>query len=384
MTKKIHRMMSVLTVFMAVMFIAIKTSHAATDKEQIRATLNNYIQGTSYNYPNKIARAFYPSAELLLEKKDTPLWRVPAQEYISWFKAGNAGKFTGRIGEILNIDVSGAIATAKVEILLPARKTRFVDLFLLKRIDGSWQIISKTAVKHSANNNGMRILFIVSNQQFHGSSKLPVGASFSELVNAYDTFKSAGYTIDFVSPDGGAIPLSYINTSDALQKRYLYDVDFMYGLANTLAPDEIKASQYKAVHYIGGSSAMYGVANNVKINKISMDIYEKYNGIISSVCHGTAGIAFLKLSSGEFLVKGKSISGYPDEYEDPKREYYQHFPFPITQTIEKHGGKFKYSARSKVHVESDGRVVTGQNYQSSALVAQSVIDIIAQQAKQKG
>ena len=357
-------------------------SVANVENNDIKKVLNNYIQGTSFNYPDKISSAFYSDANLLLEKKGHAVWRVPAKDYINWFNKNNEGKFTGRVGEILNIEVSGAIATAKVEIILPDKQQRFVDFFLLKKIANNWKIISKTAASEKSSSHGKRILFIVSNAHFHGSSALPVGASFSEIVNAYHEFKMAGFTVDFVSPEGGSIPLSYINTSDKLQKNYLYNSDFMYALANTKTPDEITASKYKAVHYIGGSSAMYGVADNIAIQDIVMEIYENHNGIVSSVCHGTAGVAFLKLSTGEYLVSGKRISGYPDEYENPTKEYFKQFPFAITETIEKHGGDFNYAPRNTPYIEADGRVITGQNYLSSALVAKKIIELIEHKSTQ--
>lgn len=364
------------------LMLVIKPVWADADNNKIKAVLNNYIQGTSYNYPEKIADAFYSDANLLLENKDNVLWRVPVKEYIGWFSKKEAGKFTGRIGEILNINISGDIAVAKVEILQPDKQLRFIDLFLLKKIVDSWKVISKSALSEPSQKNGKRILFIVSNAEFHGTSTLPVGASFSEIVNAYQEFKNAGFTVDFVSPLGGAVPLSYINTSNALQKKYLYNADFMYGLANTLSPSEIVPGDYKAVHYIGGGSAMYGVADNRAIQKITMDLYEHHNGIVSSVCHGTAGIAFLKLNSGEYLVSGKRISGYPDEYENTTKAYFKEFPFAITATIEKHGGDFNYSPRNIAHVEVDGRVITGQNYLSSALVAKKTIELIERESVQ--
>ncbi|MDU0112490.1 nuclear transport factor 2 family protein [Psychrosphaera aquimarina] len=59
---------------------------ANSDNEDIRRTLNNYIQGTSYSYPDKITEAFYTDANLLLENKEKEIWRVPAKEYVNWFK----------------------------------------------------------------------------------------------------------------------------------------------------------------------------------------------------------------------------------------------------------------------------------------------------------
>ena len=68
----------------------------------------------------------------------------------------------------------------------------------------------------------------------------------------------------------------------------------MNKLNKTMKPSEIVASCYGAVQYIGGGAAMFGVPENKEIQKIAMGIYEKYNGVISSVCHGTAGIINLK------------------------------------------------------------------------------------------
>jgi len=363
-------------------FVLTSTSaYGQSNESKIRQTLTNYIQGTSYNRPKQIEKAFHQETSLLLEKKNNPLWRVPVKQYISWFENGKVGEFTGRIGEIMNIDVAGSVATAKVEIIFPVKKLRYTDLFLLKKLNGNWQIISKTANSEETINHGKRILFIVSNAHFHGELDKAAGASFSEIVNAYHAFKQAGYTVDFVSPEGGAIPLAYINTSNKLDKQYLYNHDFMYALEHTRTPQQIIPEHYKAVHYIGGRSAMYGVADNKKIQAISMEIYEKYHGIISSVCHGTAGIAHLKTRDGKYLVAGKRISGYPDAYENQSAAYFQQFPFKIQETIEQRAGEFKYSARNQAHVEVDGRVITGQNYLSSALVAEKIIELLNAKAE---
>lgn len=353
------------------------SAYGQTDELEIRQAVTNYIQGTSYNRPKQIAKAFHPETTLLLEKKNIPLWRVPVKQYISWFENGKGGEFTGRIGEIISIDIGGNVATAKAEIIFPAKKLRYTDFFLLKKLDNHWQIISKTASSEPSINHGNRILFIVSNAHFHGELDKAAGASFSEIVNAYHAFKQAGYTVDFVSPKGGAIPLAYINTSNKLDKQYLYNRDFMYALEHTRTPKQVTPEHYKAVHYIGGSSAMYGVADNKEIQAISMEIYEQHNGIISSVCHGTAGIAHLKTRDGKYLVAGKRISGYPDEYENQSAAYFKQFPFQIQKTIEQRSGVFKYSARNVAHVEVDGRVITGQNYLSSALVAEKIIELLA-------
>ena len=342
----------------------------------IENTLLDYIEGTSYNYPDQIQKAFYTDANLYLDNNDQGMRVVPISQYIDWFKKGEQGKFNGRVGNILSVDYFGNVAYAKAEVLIPESSLRYIDLFILKKINNQWKIISKTANSETSNLKGDRILFIVSNAHFYGDSNLATGNSYSEIINAYDTFIKAGYTVDFVSPEGGSIPLAYINTSDELSKSYLYNADFMYALKHTKKPSDINPQNYKAVHYIGGGSAMFGVPENTAIQNIVMTIYEDQNGIISSVCHGTAGIVNLKTRSGKYLVEGKRVNGYPDAYERKDAEYFAFFPFLITQTIEERGGDFNYSPRNTYHVEVDGNLVTGQNYLSSKPVALKIIEML--------
>ncbi|MEL6483664.1 MAG: hypothetical protein AAFP96_02315, partial [Bacteroidota bacterium] len=84
-----------------------------------------------------------------------------------------------------------------------------------------------------------KVLFVVSNQHTYGTSEINAANHFAEIILAYDEFKEAGYQIDFVSPEGGSIPIGYLNTSDPLEKQYLYDFEFMNLLKTTKNPNEI-------------------------------------------------------------------------------------------------------------------------------------------------
>lgn len=342
----------------------------------IQACVNDYIEGTSYNYVDRINNAFYPGSELFLDGKENSLRVVPSETYISWFDSAKAGQFNGRVGKILSIEHFGNIATAKAEILIPQRELRYIDMFILKEIDGKWKIISKTANSEKSNKKGDRILFITSNAAFYKGTNIRTGNSLSEIVNAYDVFDKAGYTLDFMSPEGGDIPIGYLDYSDDLQMQYLRNSDFMYAISHTKSITEVKAEDYKAVYYVGGGSAMFDVPENEDIQKLVMSMYEDHDGVISSVCHGTAGIVNLKTKEGKYLVDGKVISGYPTEYENKERETFKSFPFKITETVRLRGGDFKYGERASIHMEHQDDVVTGQNNLSSAAVAQKIIEIL--------
>jgi putative intracellular protease/amidase len=220
------------------------------------------------------------------------------------------------------------------------------------------------------------VLFVLSSSKFHGNSTVP--ASFGEVVHAWDTFHNAGYAIDFVSPAGGAVPIDPTVLGPRLIER-LEDQRIMAGLTKTHTPDQIDASRYQAVYYVGGSNAMYQVVDDVRLQDISRHIYEINGGVISAVCHGTAGIVRLKLSNGQYLLAGKRVTGYPEDYEDQSAAYFKHFPFLMRKTIEEHGGLFKAPDPETPYIEVDGRLVTGQNNPSAPLVANAVVKILQQQ-----
>lgn len=239
---------------------------------------------------------------------------------------------------------------------------------------------NQAALKEQAGNtkqgNPRRILFVTSNQHFYGKSDIPAANHFEEIVMAYDVFVNHGYRVDIVSPEGGAIPIDYVNTSIPIQKKYLYDENFMNKLERTYRPEELNFADYAAVYYSGGGAAMFGVAENRAIQKLVVSIYEN-NGLVSAVCHGTAGLVYLAGNDGKSLLDGKNITGFPDAFERKDRPYYATFPFKMDQAVQAAGAHFKYSPNwgDKFYIR-DGRLITGQDPSSSSLVAKEIVEYL--------
>ena len=247
---------------------------------------------------------------------------------------------------------------------------------------GTSQSIAKADLQQPAGNSQDRILFILASSKVHGNSTIPASISFGEVVHAWDVFQAAGYAVDFVSPKGGDLPILEAYVGEEVEAR-LQDERIMDGLRNTLTPTQIDASRYQAVYYVGGSNAMYGVAENPVLQDIAMQVYERNGGVVSAVCHGTAGIVNLTLANGEHLVSGKRISGYPEEDEDQGAAYFKQFPFLIRKTVESRGGLFSAINSYDPYIAVDGRVVTGQNYASAKPVAEAVVEVLRKLAGQK-
>ena len=133
---------SLLVIFLLLINIGV---FAQSDEELVRKTLMYYLEGTSTNQPEMIKQAFYPDADLYLSKPGQDIWVLSPEEYSDLFDRGTPGEPNGRFGEILSLDIEDNIALAKAEILIPSGRMRFIDAFLLKKVDGEWKVISKTA-----------------------------------------------------------------------------------------------------------------------------------------------------------------------------------------------------------------------------------------------
>lgn len=133
--------------FTAALLLACATSVAQTEEDAIRESLQSYIDGSSYNDPEKIIAPFYEDARMFLYHPDKPIYLLSAAEYAELFKKREKGKFNGRVGTILSIDLANDIATAKVEINIDEGKMIFMDMFIFKKLGGHWKIISKAATR---------------------------------------------------------------------------------------------------------------------------------------------------------------------------------------------------------------------------------------------
>ena len=247
-------------------------------------------------------------------------------------------------------------------------------MHLLYLLFFSFIVLGENVQHAAAESDQDRILFVVSNADYYGESDITTANHFTELVIPYDVLSKAGYAIDFVSPQGGAVPIGYINASDTMIKQYLYDCSFMEKLAQTKQPDAIDAALYQAIYYGGGGAAMFGVAENKAIQNIAMQIYGQNQGVISALCHGSIGIANLKNEDGSYFVAGKVVNGFPDKFENKDARYFEEFDHSVETLLQKRGAQFNYSEEGwDSYFRVDGRLITGQDPSSAKKVAQEII-----------
>lgn len=133
------------------LFFFVQFSNAQSECTQVEDALQKYMEGSSYNKLDLLESAFTDDATLYLTNRDGLFKRYTPKEYSGFFKNREPGTFNERYAKVLAIEVIEDIATAKVEIAGPDRKWVYIDLFLLKKFEDGWKIISKTATRVDKN-----------------------------------------------------------------------------------------------------------------------------------------------------------------------------------------------------------------------------------------
>lgn len=233
---------------------------------------------------------------------------------------------------------------------------------------------------------GGRILFVLTSQSDLGSTGNKTGWYLPEVAHPYEVFTKAGYKCDFISPKGGAAPMDPGSAeafkTDAVCTAFLADKTAMDLVNTTKTFDQVSASDYCVIFYAGGHGPMWDLPDNHDIAKLATQIYEK-DGIVSAVCHGTVGLVPVKLSSGELLLKGQTVTSFSNSEEDTV-QLSKAMPFMLETRLKELGASYdKADGDFQPKVCVSGRIVTGQNPASATLMAETIVDMLKKGAAKK-
>lgn len=220
-----------------------------------------------------------------------------------------------------------------------------------------------------------KILFVVTSHGELGDTGRKTGYFLSEVTHPWSVL-SSDYEIDVVSPKGGRPPVDGFNIDDPINRKYWDSPEWQDKMSNTMTPEEVDPSLYKAVFYAGGHGAMWDFPDNERLAEIASRIYEN-GGIVAAVCHGPAGLLNIKLNDGELLIKNKRLDSFTNE-EEEKNGTAKIVPFLLQTALTDKGGEFECGAPFTDHVVRDGRLITGQNPMSALHLGEVLKDALAE------
>lgn len=216
-----------------------------------------------------------------------------------------------------------------------------------------------------------KILFVVTSHDTKGNTGEKTGYYLGEVSHPWEVLTEAGYEIDFVSPQGGNPPVDGFDMTDPVNKKFWEDKHYQNKISHSLKPSQVKPEEYKAIFYAGGHGAMWDFPSDSQIATIAAKIYEAH-GVVAAVCHGPAGLTNIKLSNGEYLIKGKKVNGFTNE-EEQLVKLTDVVPFLLEDKLKAIGGLYEKSGPWQPHVTVDGRLISGQNPQSAKAVGEAIV-----------
>jgi len=248
------------------------------------------------------------------------------------------------------------------------------------------------------------------------------GYWLSELTHSYDVFKAANYTIDIASPLGGYAPVdppgfvlyamdpvtsSYV-MKDSNNNSYVPLTQNTLSLAN-MTDDQ--ARSYDAMFVVGGTGGMFDYHNSTSLIRVTKVMWEAKK-IVSAVCHGPVAWSNVMLSNGQYMVKGKTLTGFSNDEEQVlgksvmcavcgltpgcnvttcggpymPTEYTAHGSYMLESKLKERGALYTATAQDwntfyyTPHVVVDGRLISGQNPGAPRETAQAVVYALQVQA----
>lgn len=223
-----------------------------------------------------------------------------------------------------------------------------------------------------------KVAVVLSNPSFSSVTQWPIGFWWSELTHPFYVLTGAGYEVELFSPQGGKCEAdgmsdprdhSGYSESDIISLGFLSTPKLAALIENTGRVADIKVSDFDAILVAGGQSPMFTFDKATDLHSKFVEFYEA-GKIAAALCHGTAVLRYAKLSNGEYLAKGKTVTGFANVEEDfadnavwslnllPRDKHLM--PWRIEDELQKIGANYIQAGLWKSFAIRDGNLITGQ------------------------
>lgn len=214
------------------------------------------------------------------------------------------------------------------------------------------------------------ILIIVTNHKQIDADH-PTGLWLEEFAIPFQLFRQHTYTVTVASPLGGMAPIDprSLSTSEPAEAHG----DALQALQYTEPLNSVNVDDYDAVFFPGGHGTMYDLPIP-EVGRVVSQFFDAQK-VVAAVCHGPAAFVQATQSDGTPIVKGRKVTGFTNE-EEEEVKLAQLMPFLLESRLQELGAKFEKASMWSDYVVVDGKLITGQNPQSSASVAKAVIEAL--------
>ena len=239
-----------------------------------------------------------------------------------------------------------------------------------------------------------RVAIVIANPTTSATTGWPVGFWWSELSHPYYVLTEAGYEVEVFSPSGGRCEAdamsdprdaSGYSASDLISAGFIATPRLAALVERTRPVSEIEVARFDAIVVAGGQAPMFTFEGATELHRKFAAFYEA-GKLACALCHGTAILRYARLSSGELLVKGKTVTGFANVEEDfadravwdmgllPRDKHVM--PWRIEDELRKLGANYVQAGLWRGFATRDGNLITGQQNFSGTETANLVIEAL--------
>ena len=239
-----------------------------------------------------------------------------------------------------------------------------------------------------------RAAMVIANTAVSTTTGWPVGFWWSELTHPYFAFTEAGYEVEIFSPNGGKCEgdamsdprdASGYSASDLISLGFIATPKLAALVVNTRQVPEIAVKDFDALIVAGGQAPMFTFDQATGLIAKFVEFYEA-GKIACALCHGVAVLRYAKLSNGEFLAKGRTVTGFANVEEDfadnsvwnmnllPRDKHLM--PWRIEDELKKIGANYIQAGLWRGFAIRDGNLITGQQNFSGEETARLVVETL--------
>jgi len=236
-----------------------------------------------------------------------------------------------------------------------------------------------------------RVAIVISNPAVSTTTGWPVGFWWSELTHPYYEFTEKGYVVEVFSPDGGKCKADAMSdprdstgysSADLITLGFILTPKLAALVEETRPLSELDVEEFDGIVVAGGQAPMFTYDKAVDLQQKFVRFYES-GKVAAALCHGVAILRYAKLSNGEPLAKGKTLTGFANIEEDysdnavwslgilSRQKHVM--PWRIEDELKKAGANYVQAGLWRGFAVRDGNLITGQQNFSGSETARAVI-----------
>jgi len=239
-----------------------------------------------------------------------------------------------------------------------------------------------------------RVALVLSNPAVSTTTGWPVGFWWSELTHPWLAFTERGYEVTLFSPEGGRCeadalsdprdPSGYSDT-DLISLGFLSTPKLATLVETTRPVAELTVDTFDAIVVAGGQAPMFTFERATELQRRFAAFLEA-GKVAAALCHGVALLRYTRLSTGELLASGRTVTGFANVEEDfadnavwemgalPRDRHLM--PWRIEDELRAIGANYVQAGLWRDFAVRDGNLITGQQNFSGAATARLVIEAL--------